>query len=454
VVGVVSGPAPALFVDQYELTMLQAYWRENMEENAVFSLYFRTLPDGWNYALACGLGTVLTYLEELRFTDEDLAYLSGRVEFSDDFVRWLRDFRFTGEVRAVPEGTPVFPNEPILEVRGPIAEAQVIETFVMNQIHLQTVLCSRAERVVRAAGDAAVVDFGMRRMHGIDAAMKGARAFHIAGVQATSNVLAGRALGVPVTGTMAHSFIQAHDSEEEAFRAFVDLYPETILLVDTYDTLDGVRKVVQLAERLGADFSVRGIRLDSGDLGELAIRSREILDEAGLERVRIIASGGLDEYAIRDLRERGAPIDGHGVGTRMGVSVGASVLDIAYKLTEYGGEGRLKLSSGKKILPGPKQVFRVEEDGRDVRDILAGADETHPARPLLEVVMEDGRRSSPSTESHRAGLDDLRRHTTTRVARLPERLRSLESAHPAFPVEVSERLRSRQARAATRLSGG
>ena len=444
--GVVSDVPGALFVDQYELTMLQAYWHEEMTGEAVFSLYYRSLPEGWNYALACGLETVLEILEDFHFTDEECAWLAGREEFSGRFVKYLRQLRFTGQVRAVPEGTPVFPDEPILEVRAPIGEAQVVETVIMNQIHLQTVLASRAERIVRSAGDATVVDFGMRRMHGIDAALKGARAFHIAGVQATSNVRAGRELGIPVTGTMAHSYIQAHDHEMEAFRAFARLYPDTVLLVDTYDTLEGVRKVIDLAGDMGEDFRVSGIRLDSGDLGELAIRSRALLDEAGLDAVRIIASGGLDEFRIRELRRRDAPIDGYGVGTRMGVSVDAPVLDIAYKLTEYGGEGRLKLSSGKRILPGAKQVFRVEENGRDVRDRIAGIDEDHPGRPLLEPVMQSGRRLPAA----RSSLDDIRSYARSQVDRLPDRLHGLEGAESPYPVEVSDALRKRQERAAER----
>ena len=440
----------ALFVDQYELTMLQAYWCEEMHGEAVFSLYYRSLPDGWNYALACGLDTVLEYLEHLRFTPGELDHLATDDTFSEAFLGWLADFRFTGEVRAVAEGTPIFPEEPILEIRAPIGEAQVIETFVMNQIHLQTVLASRASRVVRAAGEAEVVDFGMRRMHGTDAAMKGARAFHIAGVKATSNVAAGRALGVPVTGTMAHSYIQAHGEEIEAFRAFARLYPETVLLVDTYDTLEGVRTVVRLAREMGDRFNVRGIRLDSGELGELAARSRAILDDAGLDRVRIVASGGLDEFRIRELRERGAPIDGYGVGTRMGVSVGAPVLDIAYKLTEYGGKGRMKLSTGKRILPGAKQVFRVEEGGRDVRDVIAGADEHLDGRPLLEVVMREGSRVTAPGRS----LDEIRDDTRAQLERLPERLHALEGAAPPFPVGISESLTKRQRTVAGRVAEG
>jgi nicotinate phosphoribosyltransferase len=240
---------------------------------------------------------------------------------------------------AVAEGTPVFANEPILEIAAPLPEAQLIETFVLNQIHLQTVLASKAVRMVTAAQGRPVVDFGARRMHGIDAAVKGARAFHIAGVASTSNVLAGHLYGLPVSGTMAHSYVQAHDEEVAAFRAYARLYPETTLLVDTYDTLEGVRRVVDLANELGSAFKVGAVRLDSGDLGNLAKQSRALLDDTGLGAVRIVASGGLDEYAIAGLLASGAPIDGFGIGTRMGVSSDAPDLDIAYKLVEYAGKG-------------------------------------------------------------------------------------------------------------------
>lgn len=437
----------ALFTDQYELAMVQAYWREEMFDDAVFSLFVRRLPDNRNYLLACGLADALRYLEELRFEQEALEHLASMDEFDEAFLRWLGDLRFTGAVRAVPEGMPLFPDEPLLEVSAPLPQAQLVETFLMNQIHHQTVVASKAARVVEAAAGGSVVDFGIRRMHGTDAGMKAARAFHVAGVTATSNVLAGRVYGVPVTGTMAHSYVQAHDSEMDAFRAFVRLYPDTILLVDTYDTLEGTRKVVELARALGDDFRVRGIRLDSGDLAELAFRTREILDEAGLDDVGIFASGGLDEYEIRKLRDRGAPIVGFGVGTGMGVSRDAPSLDIAYKLTSYAGKGRLKLSSGKGILPGRKQIFRQEEGGAVVRDILSLADEAQPGRPLMVTVMEGGVRLEPGREK----LDEMRRRARVELDALPARIRSIEPANPPYEVVISPALREYRDRIAEEM---
>ncbi len=322
----------ALFTDLYELTMMQAYVAEGMREPATFGLFVRRMPANRNYLLACGLAEALRYLETVRFTPDCIAYLRSVGQFSASFLDWLADYRFSGDVHAVPEGTPVFANEPILEITAPIAEAQLIETFVMNQVHLQTLLASKAARAVTAAAARTVVDFGARRMHGTDAALKAARAFHIAGVAATSNVAAGAVYGVPITGTMAHSFVQACADESAAFAAFARVFPETVLLVDTYDTLAGIGHVIELARSLGAGFRVRAIRLDSGDLPALAHQSRTMLDDAGLSDLGIFASGGLDEYKIGELMAQDAPIDGFGVGTAMGVSEDVPGLDIAYKL--------------------------------------------------------------------------------------------------------------------------
>jgi nicotinate phosphoribosyltransferase len=430
--------SPALLTDLYELTMLQAYFDERMSGTAAFSLFVRRLPGRRNYLLACGLDDVLAFLETLRFDQAALAYLESLGRFSTAFLRYLEQFRFTGDVYAVPEGTPVFADEPIVEIEAPIPESQVVEAFVMNQIHLQTVLASKAARVVEAARGRTVVDFGLRRMHGIDAALKAARAFHIAGVDATSNVAAGQAYGLRVAGTLAHSYVQAHDDEYAAFRAFTRVYPDTVLLVDTYDTLDGVRKVVRLARELGNAFRVSAVRLDSGDLGQLAAASRRILDEAGLGSVRIFASGGLNEDEIARLLADGAPIEGFGVGTDMGVARDAPSLDIAYKLVEYAGRGRLKLSTGKHLLPGRKQVFRVERDGVADHDILACRDEAPCGRPLLHQVMAGGRRLAAGQVT----LDEARERARRELAILPARVRALEPAVPQYRVEISPALAS------------
>jgi nicotinate phosphoribosyltransferase len=355
---------------------------------------------------------VLAFLETLRFDQAALAYLDSLGRFSKRFLQYLDQLRFTGDVYAVPEGTPVFANEPLVEIEAPIAEAQLVETFVMNQVHLQTVLASKASRVVEAARGRQVVDFGWRRMHGTDAGLKAARAFHIAGVHATSNLAAGQAYGIPVAGTLAHSYIQAHDDEYEAFRAFARLYPDTVLLVDTYDTLVGVHKVVDLARELGPSFRISAVRLDSGDLGDLAFKARRLLDDAGLQRVTIFASGGLNEDEIAGLMVAGAPIDGFGVGTDMGVSRDAPSLDIAYKLVEYAGRPRMKLSTGKVLLPGRKQIFRVERDGMPDHDVLGRRDDDPCGRALLQRVMAGGsgarrdesRRATRASTPKRSGI--------------------------------------------------
>lgn len=434
-----SGDNAALFTDLYELTMAQAYVAEGMLEPATFSLFFRNLPGDRNYLLACGAEDVADFLTTVRFSDADLEFLATTGQLSSDFVDYLRDFRFSGEVRAVPDGTPMFPQEPLVEVTAPAPEAQVMETWVINQMHVQSVLATKAARIVSAAAGRPVLDFGLRRIHGADGGLKAARAFHVAGVTATSNVLAGRVYGVPLSGTMAHSYVQAHDSELDAFRAFTAEFPDTVLLVDTYDTVAGVKKVVALAEELGDDFRVRGIRIDSGDLGDLARESRRILDAAGLDHVQIFVSGGLDEYRITELLRDGAdgtaPIDGFGVGTAMGVSPDAPELDIAYKLVEYGGAGRMKLSSGKQSLPGAKQVFRRYDGGRMSGDVLGRRDERLDGEPLLETLVRDGRRVRD-----RESLDAPRQRAREALRALPEALRGAAPAEEPYAVTLSQGL--------------
>ncbi len=427
----------ALFADLYELTMMQAYRREGLTGMAVFSLFPRRLPPARNYLIACGLATVLEFLEQFHLSAGEIAYLATLKLFAPDFLDWLRGFRFTGDVYAVPEGTPVFGNEPLVEIVAPLPEGQYFETLVMNQIHLQTLLASKASRVVTAARGRKVIDFGARRMHGSEAANLAARAFYIAGVHATSNLAAGHAFGIPVAGTMGHSYIQAHETESDAYRAFAAIYPETVLLIDTYDTLEGARRVIELAKVQGTDFRVSAVRLDSGDLAGLARAVRQFLDEAGLRRVEIVASGGLDEREIERLAGSGAPIDSFGVGTSMGVSDDCPALDIAYKLTEYNGTGRLKLSTGKAILPGQKQLFRRAEAGQSTGDEIARMGETRPGSPLLQCVMKNGRRVRSAEP-----IATLRARARNALAGLPPAVLSLAPAAPDYPVSVSPELQA------------
>jgi nicotinate phosphoribosyltransferase len=439
-------PSHALFTDLYELTMLQAYHEAGLHDEAVFSLFVRNLPPSRNYMIAAGLEEALTYLENLRFSDQDIAYLASLGQFSPGFLAHLKTFRFEGDVYAMPEGSLLFAQEPILEIIAPIGQGQLIETYVMNQAHLQTLLATKAARVVQAAEGRAVFDFGARRIHGVDAAMKAARASYIAGVAGTSNVAAAQAYGLPAAGTMAHSYIESFDTELDAFRAFARSFPRTTLLVDTYDTLGGVRRVIDLAKELGDDFHVNAIRLDSGDLAELAKGARRLLNEAGLQGVAIFASGGLDEYKIAELVAAGAPIDAFGAGTAMGVSADAPSLDIVYKLTEYAGRGRIKLSPGKAIYPGRKQLFRQEKDGRLTGDVIARADERHDGQPMLRLVMRRGQRVAPAP-----ALQSIRERAACELAKLPPELHSLSKAQTPYPVEISRPLEAYKEAVATEI---
>ena len=426
----------ALLTDLYQLTMLQAYLEAAMFDEAVFDLFIRRLPQPRNYLIACGLDDVLHYLETVSFDAEALDYLESLGRFSKDFLHWLGEFRFTGEVYAMPEGTPLFANEPILEIVAPLPQAQLIETFLLNQIQFQTLIASKASRVVFAAAGRTVIDFGLRRMHGTDAAMRAARAFFVVGIDDTSNVLAAKTYGMQPVGTMAHSYIEAHDDELTAFRVFADTFADATLLVDTYDTLQGVRNVIRLAGELGKDFKIRAIRLDSGDLAQLAKDARRLLDEADLPHVEIFASGNLDEYAIANLVAAQAPIAGFGVGTRMGVSADVPYLDSAYKLASYAGRARMKLSVGKGNLPGPKQVFRITSDGEASHDVIALHDEKLDGQPLLVKVMEAGRRLPAGQRT----LGQIRAHCNEAMSALPPRLRALEPADPPYLVKLSQTL--------------
>jgi len=432
--------APALLVDLYELTMADVYRREGMAARpATFSLFVRTMPRGRGYLVAAGLDDALSWLEEMRFGDREIAALERLGTFDPPFLDWLRGLRFTGSVRAVPEGTVVFAGEPILEVDAPLAEAQLAETFLLNQVTLQTTLATKAARCRHAAQGRTVVDFAMRRTHGIDAAMKLARVCRIVGLTATSNVAAADRYGIPATGTMAHSLVQAHERELDAFRAFAAAHADaTVLLVDTYDSVRGIEHAIRVAsECRDRGVRIRGIRLDSGDLASLSRLARRRLDEEGFDAVQVFASGGLDEYEIdRLVRVERAPIDGFGVGSSLAVSDDAPGLDTVYKLAEYDGRPVRKTSTGKETWPGAKQVWRAPDWSGDT---IALAGEPAPAAghvPLLVEVMRDGRR----TDAGRRSLTEHREHFERGWTALPEALKDLR-APTAHPVGISEGLR-------------
>lgn len=429
--------ASALLTDLYQLTMLQAYFDQGMNETAVFEFFVRKLPEGRNFLLAAGLEQVLEYLETLRFTDEELAWLERCGRFHPRFVASLADLRFTGDVAAMPEGTVFFANEPILRVTAPLREAQLIETRIINLLQFQTMVAAKAARVRLAARDGLLVDFGLRRAHGAEAGLLSARASYLAGFDGSSNVLAGMRWNIPVFGTMAHSFIQAHADETAAFEHFARSHPKAnTLLIDTYDVETAAHAVVPLAAKLAADgISVQAVRLDSGNLGEHARRVRAILDAGGLGQVSIFVSGSLDEYVVAELVASGAPINGFGVGTRMNTSADRPYLDCVYKMQEYAGMPRRKRSEGKATWPGRKQVFRqFEASGRMAADILTVENDAQPGIPLLAPVMQAGRRLDRSPP-----LAELRRRGCTELAHLPEGLRQLSSSS-AYAVTVAPAL--------------
>ena len=454
---VVSGPDPndpgllgpaevSLLVDLYELTMSASYLRAGLNEPAVFELFARRLPPAREWLLAAGLGPTLALIRELRFAERELEYLRSLDLFAEEFLDYLAGFGFSGDVDAIPEGTACFANEPILRVTAPLIEAQVLETLLLNQINFQTMIATKAARIVLAAGGGQpgagerVIDFSPRRDHGTDAAMKVARSAAVAGCGGTSNVAAAMRYGLQPVGTMAHSYVLSFDTEAEAFRCFIETFPErTVMLVDTYDTLEGVRNAVAASREAGVPLA--GVRLDSGNLLDHSRAARKLLDEAGLSETQIAASGDLEEARIAGLVDAGAPIDLWGVGTDLGTSRDSPVVNGIYKLVAHrrGGEWRgvWKRSADKATVPGAKQVFRRRQDGAMSSDVIAAADEDLEGEPLLVPFMRDGE------VLRRDSLDAIRERATTQLAMLPERLRPpvADAAEP-YPVSYSERLRA------------
>lgn len=431
-------PASALLTDLYQLTMLQGYFDHGMNETAVFEFFVRKLPQDRNFLMAGGLEQALEYLDNMRFTTEELDWLDSTGHFCHEFVDYLKDLRFAGDVHAMPEGTIFFPYEPVLRVTAPMPQAQLVESRLINLLQFQTLIASKAARSVLAAPNKLLVDFGMRRAHGAEAGLLAARAAYLAGFSGTATVLAGQLFNIPIYGTMAHSFVQAHDDEIEAFEHFALANPNNVvLLIDTYDTEVAAARSIALAERLREQgIAVKGVRLDSGDLGEHARRVRRILDDGGLTNVTIFASGNLDEFKLRDLLASGAPIDGFGIGSRLDVSADAPYLDCAYKLQEYAGRPRRKKSEGKATWPGRKQVYRgYDSDGCMAGDVVTLETDSHDGEALLQLVMQNGRRMT-TTES----LDDARARAANELRRLRSDLRSLERAE-AYPVEISSSIR-------------
>ena len=442
----------ALLADLYQLTMLQSYFDQGMEDIAVFEFFVRKLPGARNFLVAGGLEQALDYLEDLHFSAEELDWLAGCGRFQARFVDSLAGLRFTGEVQAMPEGTVFFPDEPILRVVAPLREAQLVETRLINLLQFQSMVASKATRVRLAARDRLLVDFGMRRAHGDEAALLSARASFLAGFDGSSNMLAGMRWGVPLFGTMAHSFVQAHQDELLAFEHFARSHPRaTTLLIDTYDTEAAAQALLPLVRKLAEEgILIQAVRLDSGDLGEHARRVRTILDAGGADAIKIFASGNLDEYAVQALLDASAPIDGFGVGTRMNTSADHPYFDCAYKLQEYAGVARRKRSEGKATWPGRKQVYRGHgSDGLIAGDVLTTVDAAQPGQPLLVPVMQQGRRLAGSP-----ALAVVREHARAGLATLAAPLRALTQAPSAYPVMVSEPLRRLAAEVDQRIQAG
>ncbi len=431
-----------IMTDLYELTMAASYFEQDMFAPATFSLMVREYPPKRSYLVCAGLDPLLDYLESFHFRPDDLDYLEQTSLFPDKFLQFLETLRFTGEVRAVPEGRIAFCDEPLVEITAPVMQAQLVETFVINSINLSTLVATKASRCHYAAGERRLVDFSLRRTHGMDAGLMVARSSFIGGFIGTSNVQAGKIYGLPIYGTMAHSYVESFDREIESFRAFAKSFPDnTVLLIDTYDTLAGARKAVTVAREMRqAGQTLRAVRLDSGDMVQLSQQVREIFDESGFPEVKIFASGGFDEFKIQKILTAGAIIDAFGVGTKMGVSADAPYLDMAYKMVMYNGRPVMKLSSGKVSLAGPKQVFRQRDEQGFFKGDLIGLldEEVADSESLLETVMQDGKRLLP-----REPLPKIQERFREEFNLLPETYKDLEG-NPNYPVEITPRLQALQ----------
>jgi nicotinate phosphoribosyltransferase len=427
--------APLSLTDDYQLTMLAAYRAGGFTGEAVFEFFVRRLPHERRFLVAAGLEQALDFLEQAAFTGTEIEWLATGGRFDPAFLEWLSGWRFTGDVHALPEGTPFFADEPVLRVTAPIAEAQLVESRLINLLQLPILVASKAARCVLAAGGRRLVDFGMRRAHGAEAALLAARAAYLAGFDATATVEAGRRFGIPLSGTMAHSFVLAHAHEVDAFLGFARCHPgNAVFLIDTWDTERGAHRAVEAARTLAAEgIALRAVRLDSGDVAALSKSVRRILDAGGFPHVRIFASGNLDEYEIARLVAAGAPVDGFGVGSKLVTSDDAPFLECAYKLEQYAGTPRRKRSTGKATWPGAKQVFRqFDGGGRLASDTLGLEGEALPGTPLLVPVMHRGRRLGG-----RDGLEAIRERCRDGLASLPDALRGLGVAEPFLPA-VSE----------------
>ncbi len=451
--GFVNEDNMGLLTDLYQLTMDASYLHHNKNGTSTFEYFIRGLPKNRSYFIVSGLEQVVHYLQNIKFDEESIQYLRSQEIFNEEFLSYLKDFKFTGDVHAMPEGTMAFPNEPIIRITAPRNEAQLIETYLLNIMNFQTMIASKASRVVESAKGKGVVDFALRRTHSPTAGMHAARASYIGGAIGTSNVLAGKEFGMPIFGTMAHAYIMSFDSELEAFRAYSKTFENSsVFLIDTYDTLQGVKNAITVAKEMESEGKkLKGVRLDSGDLCELSKKVRKALDDSGLNYVKILASNDLNEYKIAEMESNGACIDMYGVGTEMGTSKDAPALSGVYKLTEDADKhgnlvAKMKLSENKSTLPGKKQVYRVFDDkGKSLKDIIATADEKVNGEPLLEKYMDDGRiiKDMPN-------IDEIRARKTSQLESLDSEYKIINS-QKTYKVEVSDKLLDLQKKVSERI---
>jgi len=443
----------ALLTDLYELTMAASYFDHQMFAPATFSLFIRNYPPYRRYFVSAGLADVLSYLQDLKFTPEDLEYLEETELFKPEFLSYLDEFRFRGDVYAIPEGRLFFVNEPLLEVTASLIEAQIVETFIINIINFQSMIATKASRCIHAAWPRKLVDFSLRRTHGADAGLKAARASFIGGFIGTSNVLAGKIYGIPIFGTMAHSFITSFEDEIDAFRAFAHTFPEdTVLLVDTYDTLSGTRIAAEVGKEMALEgMELKGVRLDSGDIARLSKEVRGILRKEGFAEATIFASGGFDEYKIKRVLDQGGDVDSFGVGTKMGVSADAPYFDMAYKMVQYAGHSVLKLSPGKMTLASDKQVFRFSTTkGKLERDVIGLRDDIlTEGEPLLKKVMGNG-----EITAELPSLSQIQKSFLDEFSLLDKKYKSIDKEGKEYPVGLSLRLKSLQDQVVQRLKTG
>jgi nicotinate phosphoribosyltransferase len=450
--GIVDGGDIALATDFYELTMAAAYYyryfirpadkatSDNKSEKGVFEMFVRRLPRNRSYLVAAGLEQVLYFLMNVRFNEEQLSYLESLEIFKDveDFFEYLRNLKFTGSIWAVPEGTILFPNEPLIRVEAPLIEAQIVETYLLSMMNFQSLIATKASRIVTAAKGKSIIEFGSRRAHGPQAAFLAARASYIAGCIGTSNALAGYKLGIPIFGTMAHSFVMSFEKEEEAFKQFNKVFPSGYLLVDTYDSIAAIKKIIK------SGINTAGIRLDSGDLYSLSLEARRVLDGASggaYANTKIMASGDLNEYLIHDLLKRGAPIDSFGVGTELSTSRDDPAMNGVYKLVAIKVPSyKLKTSPAKKTYPGPKQIYRILENGLIKSDFIALENEEKlpvDSIPVLQKILDKG------VLAKMPSIKEIQRFHLNQIKTLPPKFLDLDFVPESFPVFYSKQLQAK-----------